>query len=130
MVGKNSESIIKFKLTAETNSPNSILDLFVNSDKNTSIEICDGNANLELLNTNNSGSFDGTYVIELLVSFPFDVAAGVLANFIFKKICSGAKKIEINNHRTRMTEEGIIQSIEKNVHTIEIEDPGSSNKYI
>ena len=64
------------------------------------------------LSKNNTLSFDGNQVIEFLISFSMSIASGVIGNYIYNAIHSSARKIEINNRRTRLTEESISQAIE------------------
>jgi hypothetical protein len=61
---------------------------------------------------NDTFSFDGNKLVEILISFSIGIASGVVGNIIYNAIHSAAKKLEINGRRTRLTEESITQAIE------------------
>ena len=116
MVGKNNAGVISVKIEIELETLDNIKKLFGTIDNGCTIQIYDGEA--ELLSAGNSLSFDGGLTAEILLSFSIGVASGVVGNFIFAALCKGAKKLTLNNRRTRITEETITQVIETTKVTI------------
>lgn len=108
MVGNDNSKTISIKISVEVEPQTQIDRLFAkerlqNSNKYISAE---------LLSSNNTLAFDGSQLVEYLISFSIGVASGVVGNCIYNAIHTMAKKIEINGHRTRLTEENITQAIE------------------
>ena len=111
MVGKNNTEIVTVKVDAEFESldkKEELLNVFAN--KNT-IEICDGDAEIELLSLDDSLSFDGSIVVQLLINFSVGILSSVIGNYIFG-LCNGAKKLSLDNRRTRVVEKNIIKEVE------------------
>lgn len=118
MVGKNNEELVSVKIEIELETLDNIKKLFGTIDNGCIIQIYDGEAELKLLTAGNSLSFDGGLTAEILLSFSIGVASGVVGNFIFAALCKGAKKLTLNNRRTRITEETITQVIETTKVTV------------
>lgn len=62
---------------------------------------------------NNSLTFNGNMLVELLISFPVWVASVVVGNYVYGLIRPMAKKVEMDGQRTRVAEESITQHIEQ-----------------
>lgn len=118
MVGKNNTELVSVKIEIELETLDNIKKIFGNSDNNSTIQICDGEVELELLTAGDVLSFDGGLTAEILLSFSVGVASGVVGNFIFASLCKGAKKLTLNNRRTRITEETITKVIETTKVTV------------
>ncbi len=112
MVGKNNQQIVSITIGAELESLQQIKKIFNNIEKGNTIQLCDENVELKLLNAGDTLSFSGGVEVELLLSFSVGVASGIVGNLIYNAICIGIKKLEINGCRTRITEENITQAIE------------------
>lgn len=112
MVGKNNQQIVSITIGAELESLEQIKKLFSNIEKGNTIQLCDENVELKLLTAGDTLCFSGGVEVELLLSFSVGVASGIVGNLIYNAICIGIKKLEINGHRTRITEENITQAIE------------------
>ena len=110
MVGNDNSKMISINISMEieSNTPiESILTMLQTQEDNLAPSIT-----IKNLSKNNTLSFDGNQVIEFLISFSMSIASGVIGNYIYNAIHSSARKIEINNRRTRLTEESISQAIE------------------
>lgn len=118
MVGKNNAELVSVKIEIELETLDNIKKLFGTIDNGCTVQIYDGEAELKLLTAGNSLSFDGGLTAEILLSFSIGVASGVVGNFIFAALCKGAKKLTLNNRRTRITEETITQVIETTKVTV------------
>ena len=112
MVGQNNREIVTVKIGAELESLEQIKKIFSSIEEGSAIQLCDGDATLELLTAGNTLSFSGGLNVEFLLSFATSIASGVIGNWIYNAICASIKKLEINGHRTRITEENIAQAIE------------------
>jgi len=112
MVGKDINEIISVQIEVELDSLEQIIKVFGGIEKEPSIQFCDGNAELKLVSTENSLAFDGGSVAKFILTFSVGVASGVVANALYKAICTAVRKIEFNGRRTRITEESIVQSLE------------------
>ena len=62
---------------------------------------------------NNSLTFNGNMLVELLISFPVWVASVVVGNYVYGLIRPMTKKVEMDGQRTRVAEESITQHIEQ-----------------
>lgn len=130
MVENNNQEIVVIKLSAELESLEQIERLFVSNEIGNTIQLCDGNAEIKILEAGNTLSFGGGKEVELLLTFSIGVASGVIGNLIYNAICVGIKKLEINGSRTQITEENITQAIEtiKNLVLLSSEKNHDSNK--
>ncbi len=118
MVGKNNTEIVSVKIEMELETLENIENLFGSVENGGSIQLCSGEAKLELITAGKSLSFDGGLTAEILLSFSVGVASGVVGNFIYASLCNGVKKLTLNNRRTRITEETITQVIETTKVTV------------
>jgi nucleoside phosphorylase len=117
-VGKNNIEIVSVKIEVELETLDNIKSIFGNIDTGHSVQLCDGEVELELLTAGNTLSFDGGLTAELLLSFSVGVASGVVGNFIFASLCDRVKKLTLNGRRTRITEENITQVIETTINAV------------
>ncbi len=108
MVGNDCSRIISIKIHMEVESKIQADKLFADS----AIGITNENFSVKLISQNDTLGFDGNLVFEYLISFGIGVASGVIGNYIYNAIHNAAKKLEINDRRTRLTEESISQAIE------------------
>lgn len=114
----NNKEIVFIKIEAELDTFEQIDKMFGSVDAGNSIQLCDGEVELKLLETDNVLSFDGGLTAELLLSFSVGVASGVVGNLIFKLLCDNVKKLTLNGRRTRIKEESITQVIETTKTTV------------
>lgn len=112
MIENNNKEIVYIKIEVEIETLDNIKKLFGSIDIGHTVQLYDGNVELELLEAGNSLSFDGGLTAELLLSFSIGVASGVVGNIIYKALCVGIRKLGLNGRRTRITEENITQAIE------------------
>ena len=110
MVGNDKRELISINLSIEGNSLDNVSSLFTNG-KFQCIISDDIVADVELISTESTMGFDGSFLVQMIVSFATGVASGVIANFLYAKLLAGAKKLEINKKRTRITEEKITEAI-------------------
>ncbi len=112
MAKTGSQEIVSVKIEAELDTLEQIEKVFGSVDNESPLQLCDGKAELKLINAGNTISFDGGSTATLLLSFSVGVASGVVGNIIYALLCKGIKKLELNGRRTRITEENIIQVVE------------------
>ena len=48
----------------------------------------------------------------MAITFVLGVSSGVVGNLLYAKLIAGAKKLEISNKRTRISEEKVVEAIE------------------
>jgi len=114
MVEKNSIDVVNIKIELELDELENVKQILGNIDKGSSIRIYDDEAELTILSADDSLSFDGGVILEFLLTFSVNVAAGVLGNYIYN-LCKRGKKLTLNHRRTRITEESIKQAITQNI---------------
>ncbi len=112
MVEKNSQQITSVNIEVEFETLEQIKILFGSHEPGGSVKLCDGDAELKLISTDNRLAFDGGFTVELLLSFSMGVACELVASAILSAIRSGIKKLEINGRRTRTSEESVSQALE------------------
>ncbi len=111
MVGNNTSKMISIKISMEIDSNISSESLFV-KEKSQNTNNSETGITVKTLTENETLSFDGTQFVEFLITFSSGVASGVVGNYIYNAIHTAAKRININDRRTRLTEESISQAIE------------------
>lgn len=114
MVGKNSTGVVNIKIELELDELENVKQILGYIDSGSSIRIYDEEAELKILSAEESLSFDGGVILEFLLTFSVNVAAGVLGNYLYN-LCKGGKKLTLNHRRTRITEETIKQVITQNI---------------
>lgn len=113
MVEKNTK-IINIKVELELNELGSLEQILGNIDNGGVFRICGEDAELKILSADNTLSFNGGSVVEFMLTFSVNVAAGVLGNYIYN-LCKGGRKLTLNNQRTRITEETIEKAINETI---------------
>ena len=78
------------------------------------VDINSEGAELKILAADDTLSFDGGTIIECLISFPIGVTASIIGNYIYD-FCKGGKKLLLDNKRTRINRESIIQRIDLSI---------------
>ena len=112
MVEKNKTELVTINIELELETLSDINELFGSVNNATPLQVCNENVEIQLISAGDTLSFDGGMIAEILLSFSVGVASGIIGNFIFSSLCKGAKKLKLNKHRTRITEESITQVIE------------------
>ena len=111
MVGDNQELNVVINLSLEVDSLDNIL-IFFDGKQKQQISSSGVTTEVELISTNNSLNFVGGYLVELAITFVLGVSSGVVGNLLYSKLIAGAKKLEISNKRTRISEEKVVEAIE------------------
>lgn len=111
MVGDSQEQNVVINLSLEVDSLDNILTFF-NGKQKQQISSSGVTTEVELISTNNSLNFVGGYLVELAITFVLGVSSGVVGNLLYAKLIAGAKKLEISNKRTRISEEKVVEAIE------------------
>ena len=111
MVGNDQGQNVVVNLSLEVDSLDSILRFFDGKQKR-QISSSGVTCEVELISTNNSLNFIGGYLVEIMISFAVGVSSGIVGNMIFSKLIEGAKKLEVCNKRTRISEEKVEEAIE------------------
>lgn len=111
MVGNDKLGTVSIKLSMEIDSTSVGENLFKKGKIEQRTDLCEEIC-VEPMAENTTLSFDGNQFVEFLITFSVGVASGVVGNYIYNAIQAAARKLEINDRRTRITEESISQAIE------------------
>ena len=113
MVEKNS-GIINIRMELELDGLENIRQTFGTIENGRTIQIYNEEAELKIISSDDLLSFDGGTIIEFMLTFSVNVAAGVIGNYIYN-LCKNGKKLTLNNRRTRIKEETIKQALIQNI---------------
>jgi len=124
MLRTSGGEVISIKIEAELDNLEQIEKMFNGIGSNDIVKLDGDEVEIKLVSTDNTKSFDGGFIVHLLLSFPVGVAAGVVGNLIYAALCKDIKKLELNDRRTRIIENSITQKIEE-IKNAEIPSDGA-----
>lgn len=111
MVGNDQKQSITLQINAEMDSLEQIKNLFGSIENNRNVSLGDG-IDIRLVSVDNSMSFSGGAVVEMLVTFSMGVASSIVSSLIINAINKGLKKLSLNSKRTRVNQKSIEREID------------------